>query len=201
MTSNTAYAPVWRAGDADQRTVVDVLTQAFTDDPVARWLFPDGSGDLQARFYRSLITHPAGESYLAGRAEGAAVWLALGAGQPPHEDPPGGPGTGGTPPSGAGGARLSALGRALAERHPISEPHLYLSCVGVARELRGTGLGSALLRHRLERADADRVPAYLEASSPRSRALYLRHGFEDLGEPVRVAGGPPLWPMWRRPRG
>jgi hypothetical protein len=51
----------------------------------------------------------------------------------------------------------------------------------------GTDLGSAMLRHRLARADTDGLPTYLEASSPRGRALYLRHGFADLGEPVRVA--------------
>jgi GNAT superfamily N-acetyltransferase len=70
--------------------------------------------------------------------------------------------------------------------------------MGVVGGRQGAGLGSALLRHRLARADADGLPAYLEASSPRSRALYLRHGFEDLGEPVRVADSPPLYPMWRR---
>ncbi|TDC98808.1 GNAT family N-acetyltransferase [Nonomuraea deserti] len=71
--------------------------------------------------------------------------------------------------------------------------------MGVIRGRQGTGLGSAMLRHRLGRADADGLPAYLEASSPRSRALYERHGFEELGEPVRVADSPLLWPMWRRP--
>ncbi len=49
------------------------------------------------------------------------------------------------------------------------------------------------------RADVDTLPAYLEASSPRNRALYERHGFEVTGE-IQVADSPPLWPMLRRPR-
>jgi ribosomal protein S18 acetylase RimI-like enzyme len=199
MTANTPYAAPRPADDADQQAVLDVLTEAFMDDPVACWLFPEAGerGRLQPHFYRSLLTHPAGKAYLVGVREGASVWLALAAGQALGEEPPEGTGVG--PIFGESGARLQALGQALAQRHPAHEPHVYLACMGVVRERQGAGLGSALLRHGLERADADGLAAYLEASSPRSRALYQRYGFEDLGEPVRVADGPLLWPMWRQP--
>ncbi|MBN6058267.1 GNAT family N-acetyltransferase, partial [Nonomuraea sp. RK-328] len=167
------------------------------NDPLVRWLYlrPGERGLRQRRFYRHLLAHPAAEAYLIGRGEGAAVWLTPAAGQTLHDEP--------GDPSGQDetAARSRALGEALTGRHPNREPHLYLPCMGVVGGRQGAGLGSAMLRHRLERADADGLGAYLEASSPRSRALYLRHGFEDLGEPVRVADSPPLWPMWRRPRG
>lgn len=182
MNDETPYA----AHDADRQVVLDVLTEAFMDDPVACWLFPAPGerGRLQSHFYAHLLDQGAAEAYLVGRQEGASVWLALTAGQAPHDERP-------------GADRLSILGQALAERHPGGEPHLYLACMGVVGGRQGAGLGSALLRDRLRRADADGLAAYLEASSPRSRALYRRHGFEDLGEPVRVADSPLLWPMWR----
>jgi len=197
MTVDTPYAYVRRADEADRRAVLDVLTEAFTNDPLVHWLFPEAGprGRLQERYYRSLIAHPAAETYLAGHHEGSSIWLAPAAGRTHHEDD-----AGQETAFGENGARLLALGRALASRHPDREPHLYLSCMGVIGGRQGTGIGSAMLRHRLERADADGLAAYLEASSPRSHALYLRHGFEDLGEPVRVADAPPLWPMWRPPR-
>ncbi|NUW42500.1 GNAT family N-acetyltransferase [Nonomuraea rhodomycinica] len=205
MTVDTPYASVRQADETDRLAVLDVLTEAFMTDPLVCWLYP-GPGDRglrQRHFYRSLLDHPAAEAYLIGDREGAAVWLSLTAGQAPHGEPAGAPeqadASGQRGPD-ESGARLRALGEALARRHPVGEPHLYLPCMGVAGGRQGAGLGSAMLRHGLERADAGGLPAYLEASSPRSRALYLRHGFEDLGEPVRVAGGPPLWPMWRRPR-
>ena len=44
------------------------------------------------------------------------------------------------------------------------------------------------------------MPAYLEASSPRSRDLYAQHGYL-AGEPFRVPDGTPFWPMWREPVG
>jgi GNAT superfamily N-acetyltransferase len=194
MTTDTPYVPVRRVDGAEQQAVLDVLTEAFMDDPLVRWLFPDAGdrGRLQAHFHRSLLTHPAAEAYLAGRGEGASVWLTLAEGRAAHEESP-------DTVFGESGNRLRVLGQALAERHPEHEARLYLPCMGVVSGRQGTGLGSAMLRERLERADADGLPAYLEASSPRSRALYLRHGFADLGEPIRVADSPPLWPMRRPP--
>ncbi|MDP9345553.1 MAG: GNAT family N-acetyltransferase, partial [Actinomycetota bacterium] len=44
------------------------------------------------------------------------------------------------------------------------------------------------------------LPAYLEASSPRNRALYERHGFSVTEELKLPRNGPPLWLMWRDPR-
>lgn len=190
-----------RAEAADQETVVNVLTEAFADDPLVCWLFPNPSERrrLQARVYRHHLADPAAETYLVGRREGVALWHSPPAGGAAHEEDPEPQAPDMEAAFGASASRLRALEQALAPRRPTGEPHLYLFCMGVAAGRRGAGLGSAILRHRLERADADGLAAYLEASSPQSRALYLRHGFEDLGEPARPADGPPLWPMWRSP--
>ena len=202
MTVDTPYASIRPATGVDRRALLDVLTEAFVDDPLVAWLFPaaDERGRLQAHYYRSLLLDPTAEAYLVGPREGASVWQLRPAGQASSEEEqpdsrPAGQDSG----FGASGARLQALGQALAQRHPDHEPHLYLAVMGVIGGRRGAGLGTALLRHRLERADSAGLGAYLEASSPRSRALYLRYGFEDLGEPVRVDDSPLLLPMWRRP--
>jgi GNAT superfamily N-acetyltransferase len=84
--------------------------------------------------------------------------------------------------------------------HP-AEPHYYLPVVGVEPERRGRGLGTVLMRPVLERCDDEKLPAYLEATSPRNRALYERHGFE-VTEQFSVGPGlPPAWRMWRTPNG
>lgn len=199
MTVNTPYATIRPATGVDRRALLDVLTEAFVDDPLVAWLFPaaEERGRLQAQYYRSLLLDPAAEAYMIGNREGAAVWQVLQA-RATSEEQPDVPQTGQASGFGASGARLQALGQALAQRHP-DEPHLYLAVMGVVGGRQGAGLGTAMLRHRLERADAAGLGTYLEASSPRSRALYLRYGFEDLGEPVRVDDSPLLWPMWRRP--
>jgi GNAT superfamily N-acetyltransferase len=187
MEPDTAYAPVWRVGPASHGAVLELLADAFRADPLAAWLFPDPSvrGPYQAGFYRSLLDHPAAEVHLSGDA--AAIWLDLAPGR--HLQ--------GAAPADPALARLRAVGEALAPRHPAREPHLYLAVMGVAAARQGAGLGAALLRHRLDQADRDGVGAHLEASSPRSRDFYRRHGFADLGDPVQVSDAPPLYPMWR----
>lgn len=83
-------------------------------------------------------------------------------------------------------------------KHPHRR-HYYLPVIGIVPEWQGRGFGSALLRPMLERCDQEGLPAYLEASSPRNRALYERHGFKVVEE-IRVADDSPLmWRMWREP--
>lgn len=78
------------------------------------------------------------------------------------------------------------------------EPHWYLTFIGADPAARGTGVGSALVRHRLEFADRAGVGAYLESSSPENARYYERFGFEDRGE-IKSYGSPPTIAMWRDP--
>jgi ribosomal protein S18 acetylase RimI-like enzyme len=84
-------------------------------------------------------------------------------------------------------------------RHPRKPPHWYLAIMAVAPECQGRGLGSKLMHPALETLDAEGTPAYLEASTVRSRTLYERHGFEVTGEFNVPSGGPTVWQMWREP--
>jgi ribosomal protein S18 acetylase RimI-like enzyme len=86
----------------------------------------------------------------------------------------------------------------LDEHHP-GEPCWYLPFIGVDPPCQGRGYGSRLLVHGLTRCDRDHLPAYLEATSARSRALYERHGFVVTGE-IQAGDSPPLWPMMRAAR-
>ena len=82
--------------------------------------------------------------------------------------------------------------------HP-TDPCWYLPLIGVDPAHQGRGCGSALLRYALARCDRDGMPAYLESSNPRNVPLYLRHGFEIIGN-IQVGSSPTLVPMLRRPR-
>jgi GNAT superfamily N-acetyltransferase len=176
----------------DRTDVVRVMAEAFDDDPVTRWLVPDGRPLVRLFDAHARWAHVApGCTDLAlvdGVAVGAAFW-----------DPP--------------GFRVSAvrqvaaipvyaraLGRHLGRGAAVesvmhrSRPHAefwYLAGVGAVR--RGEGIGSALLRHRLDQVTG---PAYLESSKQENIPLYERFGF-DRRDPIRVPGGPELWPMWR----
>jgi GNAT superfamily N-acetyltransferase len=66
-----------------------------------------------------------------------------------------------------------------------AESHGYVSSLYVVPSSRGTGLGSRLLGACLESCLAEEMDAVILWPTPRSRSLYLRHGFavrEDLLE-------------------
>jgi ribosomal protein S18 acetylase RimI-like enzyme len=104
---------------------------------------------------------------------------------------------------GVGGFRnLSAyddVARRLHHDH-ASMPHWYLAAIGVEPGFQGQGIGSALMRPMLERADRDGVHCWLDTHQEQNVRLYERHGFE-VSERVDLAGHPiPVYGMLRKPR-
>lgn len=148
---------------------------------------------LLARFHMRL-----GEVWLTEEPLGAAAWVGPGNWPlPASAELALGPAMLRTfwrhPRRAIGAARVNGRG------HP-AEPHWFLDYIGVDAGSRSRGTGSALMAPVLERCDAERIGAYLNAGSERSRALYARHGFEVTRRIDLPRGGPPLWSMWRDPR-
>jgi GNAT superfamily N-acetyltransferase len=189
---------------ADVQPAADALARAFYADPHFCWIIRDDVTRMRrleegfATFISRIWLRP-DEGYLHERLIGAALWMP--------------PGTWHITPLAqlrVLPATLRALGRHslrllwalsyIERKHPRTPPHWYLASIGVTPAWQGRGYGSALLRPVLERCDAAGTPAYLEASTPRNRALYERHGFEVLEECRYASDGPPLWLMWREPR-
>ncbi len=90
---------------------------------------------------------------------------------------------------------------AMMERHHPTEPHYYLEVLGTHADHQGRGLGGHALAPMLECCDRDGVPAYTESSNPKNLSFYFRHGFERMGDELRLTDdAPPLFPLWREPR-
>jgi GNAT superfamily N-acetyltransferase len=192
------------AADAVPR-VAAVLADAFINDPVLTWLLP-GSLRLQAR----LRTMFAAEMEQYVLPNGGTVWTTSAYDGAVTELPPG---AWEMPKSATGKEALKwmrAFGRRLSlairvqhateERH-LREAHFYVRTVGVPTVLQGRGVGSALMQPTLEKADSAGLPAYIEASSERSAALYERLGFVQMDVLELPEGGPPVWLMRRPPVG
>jgi GNAT superfamily N-acetyltransferase len=192
-----------KMGDHEVEPVAQTLARAFLDDPHFRWIVRDEARRL-ARMERGFATFvgriwlPQNESYVHERLIGAALWMPPGTW---HQGPleqlrllPAivGASRGATP-------RLLRAVNWMERRHP-REPHWYLPAVGMTPAWQGRGYGAALLRQMLERCDAEGMPAYLEASTPRNRMLYERHGFELIEEGRYARDAPPLFRMWREPK-
>ncbi len=192
---------VRRAVPEDAGALSRTLASAFHDDPVFGWCIPDPRqrDRFLAPWFQivvdALVGH--GETYCAQGVVGAALWVPPGA-TTPSEDEGDRLGAVTSEIGGVTPGRSEALARIMEAGHP-HDPHLYLNFAGVRVADQGQGWGGRLLRSRLARADEHSVPAYLEATSERNRALYERHGFEVIGK-LSVDGSPPLWQMWRDPR-
>lgn len=91
--------------------------------------------------------------------------------------------------------RLATVWEQVTAYEPV-RPHWYLRQIGVDPVLQGNGSGSSLIEAGLAAIDDLGEPAYLEATSPASRALYERYGFQTLAE-IQVGDAPPRWPMVR----
>jgi len=98
-------------------------------------------------------------------------------------------------------SRFLAFDAALDRHHPAGMPHHHLAILAVHPHQQGRGIGTALLHAGHAALDDEGMPAYLEASSPRTRNLYLAHGYALRPDaPFHLPeDGPPMWPMWRQP--
>ena len=165
---------------ADADEITDLVAAAMWDGPVARWMHPDPAVRRRnCPAYSEIVVEHAvryGEVYAtvdddSGRLTGVALWF------PPTS----------TVPS------MKYQQR----RHPL-EPHYYLAFLVVHPDSRCRGVGSALLERHHARLDRAGIPSYLEASHPRNRDLFLRHGYR-VRSVIELPDGPPLWTMWRWP--
>lgn len=193
---------VRQAEPAELAQVGRALGAAFADDPVWRWMtpaWPDWAERAAPWFAAEarvqLRGH--GEVLVDDGLRGAAIW------SPPDrwKSSPGEAVRLAVPSIRLFRRRLGAASRVLStleRRHPTAPPHWYLAVLGTDPAHQGSGVGSALVRAVTDRCDAQGLPAYLESSKEANLAFYARHGFV-AHDPIRVPGGPPMWPMWREP--
>jgi GNAT superfamily N-acetyltransferase len=189
------------AGAADRELVVRLLDTAFQDDPVSGWVFPEAEHRrekhpaLMAAFTDIVLAE--GRIDVTEDGTACALWLSVPAGHQDDEDGPAQVRAAVDPEN----ERVEVIGRLTAGLHPADRAHEYLWMIGVAPGRQGEGLGTALITAVLDRCDREGLPAYLEASSARSRSLYERLGYALLDRPLDLPDGPQMWPMWREPKG
>jgi GNAT superfamily N-acetyltransferase len=199
VNDDRAAAPAIRkAGAEDAIAIAASLAGAFSDDPVFQWFSPDNArrrAMLPAFFAVFTAAYMRrGDIHVSDGVAGAALWAT------PEIDP--------LAADPADAERLAEIAGVDAPRlfevlerleaHAPQEPHYHLQLLGVRPEHQGAGIGGALMAPGLARCDRDGVPAYLEATTDRNRALYERHGFRAHGS-IPLPDGPALWRMWREP--
>ena len=186
------------AGEAEVDQAIATLVLAFDTDPVARWMYEDPHQYLLhiPRLFRALGT----SSFEGGAAQrtddghGVALWLRPGV----HSDDRTLEAVVARTIDEEKQADVAAVFERTEHYRP-TEPHWYLSLIGLEALHRNKGYGSALLAHRLRQCDEEHLPAYLWSSNPLNITLYERHGFEIAGT-IRVGSSPSIFPMVRHAR-
>lgn len=194
----TLATPILTATAEQADEAAAVITLAFATDPVVRWTYPGSTEYLEG--WPVVVKAFGGNAFAQGTAlhtegfTGAALWLPPGV--HPDEEALDASLRETLPPE-----RLTtafSMFEQMAGYHPQGA-HWYLPLIGVDPAYQGQGHGAALLRHALEAADRDRLPAYLESTNPRNLSLYRRHGFEVVGT-IQAGDAPPIFPMIRPAR-
>jgi GNAT superfamily N-acetyltransferase len=182
----------------ERHRAIATLTLAFASDPITRWAWPDSY--TFATVWPQVIEAFGGRAFEIGTAHAVEDFTAVALWLPPGVSPDEATMSALVYESTTDSAQpdLDGFFGQMGRFHP-SFPHWYLPLAGVDPPAQGRGLGSTLLRHALGSCDRDGLPAYLEATSPRSRDLYARHGFESIGV-IQHGASPPMWPMLRKPR-
>jgi len=184
------------AGEFDR--AIAKLVLAFGADPVARWIYDDPHEYLLhiPRLFRALgaSSFEAGAAQRTNDGRGVALWL-----------PPGIRGDDGLLEAvlaeSVAGGKQADVGRVFeqTEHHRPTEPHWYLSLIGVEVLHRNKGCGATLLQHGLRQCDWEHRPAYLWSSNTLNISLYRRHGFE-IVDTIQIGSSPCIFPMLRQPR-
>ncbi len=208
MMADAGFGPATPAGRivtataADIPILAEVIAEAFLDLPPSRWLVPDRAERrrIWPGYFRIYVEHAmaSGTVHTTPGRDAAALWIPAGENPP---DLPEGYAATLAEITGPYLDRFTEFDAALDQRHPTGFAHHYLAILAVRAHRQGRGTGTALLEayHRLLDTTI-RQPAYLEASSERTRRVYLHRGYCDSGPPVVLPGGPSLFPMLREPR-
>ena len=87
-----------------------------------------------------------------------------------------------------------------AHKQVMKEPHWHLAFLCTDPPKQGQGIGTALMKPVLDRADAAGQPCYLETMTEKDVTFYMKRGFKVAWEGSVPKGGLMIWTMRRDPQ-
>ncbi len=197
---------LYRLETGDIPQAVEVLFNAFQDDPVFNAIFEGANPNQRKAFYETPLRYcmKYGEVWapsmefegIAGWARGehaemslwrmlvsGAIWSGMKMGQEYSQ-------------------MMAKVFKPVEEdrkKHMGDHPFLYLFIIGVASEHQGQGFGRVLLDGLIGIAEDGLLPVYLETETEANVRLYEKFGFEVIDKVDLPVIGLPMWEMVRKP--
>lgn len=183
-----------KATSEDKQRVLEILTEAFWNDPHIIWF--TGNGPKKKKRIETMMSHSfesallRGDVYLKRDKEAVAIWrnsknkgftirqllenikFLIHFGLKKVK-------------------AIEALEKKLKSGYPKNEPCNYLFILGTSNEGRGKGLSSLLINYILAESDAKEIPTYLETSNIKNIPIYNKKGFFNYGT-LEVDGVDPI---------
>lgn len=191
--------------EADLPLAARSLSNAFMDDPLQQYVFPDNAD----RITRSIPHFSAvlrygilfGEVFSTQNHAGAVVWLR--------------PGETTVSPEKADKSGLSSLPETIGDaeftrfisvldfadqfhKQDMQVPHWYTMVIGVDPSSQGHGYGSSLLAPVLNEAAKTNIPVYLETAQPKNISFYRHMGFDLVREVQEPTSSIKIWTFIKR---
>ena len=186
----------------------EAMSKAFRGDPAWTYLLPDEARRLRLlpSFFNILLRYSQryGEVYTTTNCEGAACWLTPGHTTPLlrrlirigiHDARLG------IDLGWSGFRRYMAMETCTDTLHQrsVTGDHWYLWALGVDPLYQKQGTGGMLMQPVFKRADANRLPCYLETSNESNIMFYQKHGFTVVREGTVPKSNLHIWAMVRKP--
>jgi len=185
----------------------EALGRAFFDDPLQRYMLPNDEDRrrFSAPIFSRLIRygHMFGEVLTTPESAGAAVWFPPGEWEMTEERMKEAgifeiPSIGGDEP-------FERFGRVMAfleqfHHRDVVPQHWYLAVIGVDTASQGQGIGRALMKPVIDRADSARLHCYLETANEKNLPFYQSQGFDVMADTVDPTSRLRLWTFRRAPR-
>jgi ribosomal protein S18 acetylase RimI-like enzyme len=211
MNENYNVNGLYKITPDDVKKVIKVAGDAFLNDPLMVYSFPDDEERKKNSKYGFYMIYNYGLKYgltyaTSENLEGISIWL------PPDKVYPS---TwqmmryGGLYTMRKVGFKMKAMKRSITvfsfeeKKHKELAPfdHWYFQNIAVKPEEQGKGYGSLLISTMLKTIESDGLPVYVETNTEKAMSIYQKHGFELLEYTIIPDTDIPLWCMLRKPNG
>lgn len=184
--------------EIDDKKAVEILSCAFHDDPIMRWVSKDHT--FLPTLFSLLVPcyRRQGVALMGEEENGVALWM---------------------PPGKSIKIKFSSLKLIFKlwkilgiasiykidrlffslRKYEPKEPYYYLYAIGVLQNSKGKGVGASLLAPMLARCDKENKIAYLENTRIENLLFYKNHGFKVIKEVEFGKNAPKVWLMVRNP--